>query len=98
MSLKTLSIEEVMGTIDVNGLCWYTPEFWSDELQKQIDEKVEAGEIESARDAGISFMNADYCYIAKGNPRKVVVVSTANGKESWLEASVKKQKTVLKGE
>lgn len=78
---KTHRKESMLNVLHTQGLLW-TNKF-SDEELSILQELIDEGVIESVTNAGILFMNGDYCYVLKGNPAGVFV--RTRGNESWLD-------------
>jgi hypothetical protein len=73
--------QEILAELDKEGIFWCHR---SPDIDLDILTELEGDDIiTTVTDAGINFMNGDYCYIRKGNPDKVGI--KVEGNDSWLE-------------
>jgi len=63
--------DEILNTIIQDGFI-HTGRM-TDEEDLIIHELVNEGTIESIINAGLQFMNGDYCFVLKGNPSNVYI-------------------------
>ncbi len=76
------SKEDVLNIVDMDGYVW--SHRFTDDEDIYLSELVSNGVLENLEDAGIKFMNGTYCYVRKGNPKKVHVIDNERTGVSYL--------------
>ena len=86
-----MNIEDIMRKIQIEGFFLYSLEMWSDTLDKELNEKVSDGTLQTAEALNIDFHNGAYYYLLSGNPRNVTV--QFNGRFSYLAPTLSEHST-----
>lgn len=74
--------EDILNTIDTIGYVW--SHTFTDDEDLYLFDLVKDGVLETLEDAGMKYMNGNYCYIRKGNPKKVHVIKNERTSVSYL--------------
>lgn len=71
-------MNKILKEIEEKGYYLYSPEKWSEENSKIIENLLKDDLISSLKDENIEFINEDYYYILKGNKQNIKVVTKDN--------------------